>query len=203
MKPQLKQNAEIREQRTRDGRRNIACLTCVICYLLSVICLLSLAGCYQSEPGAISDWGLDASPDRNASAQKFPSTRTEPTTAVESAIALSDKYAKLSEEHTVIKQQKQALETENHKLKEDLQSCRSRLEQAQKELDEVNDLLVEMRLELNNWKSDVLGFRDEMRDAEKAQLEALLKVLKLLGGEVKTEAAPPSSSAQPTEEEQK
>jgi hypothetical protein len=32
------------------------------------------------------------------------------------------------------------------------------------------------------WKSDMLGFRSEMREAAKAQLEALLKVLEILGG---------------------
>jgi uncharacterized coiled-coil DUF342 family protein len=113
-------------------------------------------------------------------------------TAVESAIALSDKYAKLSEEASALRQQKQALETEKRKLTDDLQNCRSQLEQSQKDLSEVNDLLVKMQLELNNWKSDVLGFRDEMRDAEKAQLEALLKILRMLGGETKTETTQPS-----------
>ena len=42
---------------------------------------------------------------------------------------------------------------------------------------------------MNNWKTDILGFRDEIRDAETAQLEALLKILKVLGGEVKTKSA--------------
>ncbi|GAJ10469.1 unnamed protein product, partial [marine sediment metagenome] len=33
------------------------------------------------------------------------------------------------------------------------------------------------------------GFRNEMRDAEKAQLETLLKILNILGGEIKVESA--------------
>ena len=45
-----------------------------------------------------------------------------------------------------------------------------------------------MRIELNNWKTDVLGFREEMRDAEIEQLRALLKILEILGGEVKPES---------------
>jgi len=48
---------------------------------------------------------------------------------------------------------------------------------------------------LNNWKTDILGFRDEMRDAETAQLEALLKILKVLGGEVKTKSAQSQDSS--------
>ncbi len=44
-------------------------------------------------------------------------------------------------------------------------------------------------LSLNNWKNDVLGFREEMRSAQTAQLQALMKILKALGGEPMTETA--------------
>ncbi|MFB0524723.1 MAG: hypothetical protein ACETVZ_04235, partial [Phycisphaerae bacterium] len=54
-----------------------------------------------------------------------------------------------------------------------------------------------MRIELNNWKANVLGFRDERREAEIAQLEALLKILKILGGEV-TRAPTESGQANTT-----
>jgi hypothetical protein len=40
--------------------------------------------------------------------------------------------------------------------------------------------------ELNNWKTNILGFRGEMREASKAQLEALLKVLEILSGQTET-----------------
>jgi hypothetical protein len=46
-----------------------------------------------------------------------------------------------------------------------------------------------MRIELNNWKTNILGFRDEMRDADKTQLQALLRILKALGGEVNPEVS--------------
>jgi hypothetical protein len=167
-----------------------------ILFITTGVVLLIFAGCLRPEGPASSGWQLDASPGQtDAAGQRLPPgygsglRRNEPAetqkpTVVESAIALSDKYAKLSEEASALRQQKQNLDVENQRMKEELQVCRSHLEQAQKELSEVNDLLVEMRVELNNWKQDVLGFRDEMRDAEKAQLEALLKILKLLGGEV-------------------
>ncbi len=160
----------------------------LIIALTAIISLLPVAGCYQSEPVAGPAWGQETTTSYSNSS----SAQARNPTAVESAIALSDKYAKLSEEASALKQQKQALDAENKKLTEDLQNCRGQLERAQKELTEINDLLVQMRLELNNWKSDVLGFRDEMREAEKAQLEALLKILKLLGGEIKTETTQPS-----------
>ncbi len=174
--------------------------------LTVAVILLPLTGCEQPESATGPSWGTEETPGYSSSAS---SAEIHSPTAVESAIALSDKYAKLSEEASALRQQNQALDAENRNLTDDLQSCRSELKQAQKELAEVNDLLVQMRLELNNWKGDVLGFRDEMREAEKAQLEALLKILKLLGGEIKTETTQSSPQDKPvdmptqTSEEQK
>ncbi len=141
--------------------------------------LLQLVGCSYLEPPTRTDMQLGSAP-----AQNLTSTEPQGPTAVESAIALSDKYAKLSEEAAALRQSKQTLETENQKLETDLKICRTQLEQAQKELSQANDLLLQTRLELNNWKNDVLGFRGEMRDAQKVQLETLYKILKLMGGEV-------------------
>ena len=122
-------------------------------------------------------------------AKRFRESAPQGPTAVESAIELSEKYAKLSEQVVALQQKNRDLITENHYLTTRLASCQTELNQTQKELAEANDLLIEMRIELNNWKTDVLGFRDEMRDAEKAQLETLLKILKILGGEVKAESS--------------
>jgi seryl-tRNA synthetase len=120
--------------------------------------------------------------------KRFQESTPQGPTAVESAIELSEQYAKLSEQAVVLQQKNRELIAENNRLKTQFTSCLAELKQTQKELTEANDLLIEMRIELNNWKSDILGFRNEMRDAEKAQLETLLKVLKILGGEVKAES---------------
>jgi chromosome segregation ATPase len=153
--------------------------TKIIVWIAATAALLPFVGCDRSEGSARTNWQFD-----NAPGQKTASTSPQGNTAVESAIALSDKYAKLSEEAAALRQQKQTLDAENQRLKNDLQSCRVQSEQAQKELTQANDLLLQTRIELNNWKNDVLGFRGEMQDAQKAQLEALLKILKLMGGEV-------------------
>ncbi|GAH66756.1 unnamed protein product [marine sediment metagenome] len=121
-------------------------------------------------------------------AKRFRESAPQGPTAVESAIELSEKYAKLSEQAVMLQQKNRDLIAENHRLKTQLTSCQAELNQTQKELTEANDFLIEMRIELNNWKTDILGFRDEMRDAEKTQLETLLKILKILGGEVKAES---------------
>jgi hypothetical protein len=122
-----------------------------------------------------------------AAAKRFQNTAVEGPTPMESAIELSKKYAALSEETSQLKLEKQDLINENSRLKQQVSTLQVEAEQAKKELAEANDLLIEMRIELNNWKTDVLGFRDEMRQADKVQLQTLLKILKVLGGEVPAE----------------
>jgi predicted RNase H-like nuclease (RuvC/YqgF family) len=115
--------------------------------------------------------------------KRFQEPAPKGTTAVESAIELSEKYAKLSEETAALKQSNQDLTAKNKQIQKQAASLEAQLQQTQKELSQANDLLVEMRVELNNWKTNVLGFRDEMRQAQATQLEALLKILKVLGGQ--------------------
>ena len=84
-----------------------------------------------------------------------------------------------------IKQDNHQLAAENRSLKEKVTSLEAELKQAKKELAEANGLLVDMRVELNNWKNNILGFRDEIRQADSEQIKALLEILKILGGEIK------------------
>ncbi len=121
--------------------------------------------------------------------KRFAGSALQGPSAVESAIELSEKYARVSEEAVLLKQKNQELTATNLQFKDQLAVMDAQLQQVQKELSQANDLLIEMRIELNNWKADILGFRGEMRNAEQAQLEALLKILEILGGEVKDESA--------------
>jgi hypothetical protein len=57
------------------------------------------------------------------------------------------------------------------------------LEQTRKELQQSNALLQDAHIELSKWKADVLGFREEIRQAQTAQLLALSKILRILGAE--------------------
>jgi chromosome segregation ATPase len=119
---------------------------------------------------------------------RFREPTTEERTAVKSAVELSGKYAALTQEAAALANTKVKLTEENTRLRGKIAALQLELEQTQKELTEANNLLREMLAELNNWKSNVLGFQQEMREADKTQLEALLKILKLLGGEVKVAA---------------
>ena len=122
-------------------------------------------------------------------AKRFEENASESPTVVESAMKLSGQYARLTQEATQLRQQNEEVITKNRQLNDKIVSLEGQLQQAQKELAEANSLLINMRVELNNWKADVLGFRDEMRNAETAQLETLLRILKVLGGQVTTESA--------------
>jgi len=131
--------------------------------------------------------GAPEKPLNIAAENRFQQSSLKGPTAVESAIQLSKKYSQLSEEMVILRQEKQDLIAENSLLKDELAMYKAQFQQTQKELTEANDLLIEMRVELNNWKVNVTGFQEEMRKADTAQLEALLKIFELLGGETETE----------------
>ena len=163
----------------------------VLLLVLATQTLLWLSGCSsqkQSEAGIHPDDPLQKFWSENV-AKRFQEPGSRGSTTVQSAIELSEKYASLSEEAVVLRQQNQDLTSKNQQLKEQTAALDAQVQQAQKELAEANGLLIEMRIELNNWKSNIMGFRDEMRAAETAQLEALLKILKVLGGQVPVETA--------------
>ena len=121
--------------------------------------------------------------------KRFQEPDSEGSTVVESAMKLSGEYARLTQEAAILRRQNEDFIAKNRQLNDQAVSLDVQLKQTQKELAEANSLLIEMRIELNNWKTDILGFRNEMRNAETAQLETLLRILKVLGGQVATESA--------------
>jgi len=120
----------------------------------------------------------------NAISKRFQDAAPKSQTAVDSAIELSHRYAKFSEEITELRGKNQDLIAENRQLKDRLAVLEPELKQAKKELKEANDLLIDMTTELNNWKIDVLGNREEIRQANIAQMEILLKIAQAMGAEV-------------------
>ena len=104
--------------------------------------------------------------------------------AVESALVWSEKYLEAVDKITSLQEENKKLKVQIKQEQKRVASLESQVTQNQKELKDANALLIEMHGELKTWKDNVLGFRDEMRTAQKAQLDAMAKVLKLLGGEV-------------------
>ena len=152
--------------------------------VLALAVLLSGCGPQTRKSGTTNpSQGALASNASNSAARRFQDTPLEGKTVVQSAMELSEKYANLSDQAVAMRQENQRIAAENEDLKRQMAAAEAKLKQTQKELGEANQLLIEMLTELNNWKTNILGFRGEMRDAAKAQLEALLKVLEILGGE--------------------
>ena len=162
----------------------------IILVLPVLLLMLLISGCLKSQRrvDVIASRGTINEQQNRTVATRFQEPNPQGQSAVESAIELSQKYSRLSEETAALRIQNQELINEKARLEKDTRELETKLKQAQKELTEANDLLIEMRIELNNWKTDVIGFRGEMREAETAQLEALLKILKILGGETPVES---------------
>jgi chromosome segregation ATPase len=124
--------------------------------------------------------------------------------ATDSALAWSQKYEELLKQQQQQTEKNQALVTENSDLKQTIDKLQGEMAKTKKELDEANVFLQDMHRELTQWKADVLGYREEMRQAQSAQMEALIRILKVLGAETtdlsKTQleksapAAPPAAA---------
>jgi hypothetical protein len=163
----------------------------IVFLLVSLALIFLLPGCSsEREPAdvVVRPDSIDT-PQNDAVGKRFRESTRQTPTAVKSAVELSEKYARLSEEAAVLRQQHQESVARNKQLEDQVVALETELQQTQTELGQANSLLIEMRIELNKWKTDILGFRDEMRDAETAQLETLLRILKVLGGQVDPESA--------------
>jgi len=155
--------------------------------ILSLLTFL-LAGCPAlQEPADVILKPGSNQQQSNAMSKRFQGTASNGQTAVDSAVDLAKKNTEIFEQMTVLRQENQELTAENRQLKDRIAILEPELEQANKHLSDADDLLIEMRIELNNWKTDILGYREEMRDAYTAQMEILLKIAQAMGAEVTAE----------------
>jgi len=100
---------------------------------------------------------------------------------VEQALELSRKLKQAELDVESLRKENKDLIERNAKLTTQATKATMELDQAQKELQDANVMLREMKTELNNWKANVLGFREEMRTAAAAQLDGTRRILRLLG----------------------
>jgi chromosome segregation ATPase len=195
-----------RQQHKNKKGEKMLSLKKVITFIVVCTWLCVLSGCNESNKVPAMDSVVDSFSNpkgalkAESNAAKYDQS-TQANTSLDSAIELSQKYVLLSEECAKLKEKNKNITDENQEFKEKIASSQTQLDQTKKELSEANDLLVEMRIELNNWKVDILGFRDEMRDAEKAQLEALFKILTILGGQTNTTTIETTSPAETIQKE--
>lgn len=149
-----------------------------------------LGGCTEPQFG---NERYPSEPQHDTTARRFQEPETSNATLIESAVELSDKYAKLSAKTSQLQQLNQDLQQENGSLKAKVESLEMQLKQVDAQLDESNRLVMDLNGELQMWKKDILGFRSEMRAAAKAQINALMKIMSAMGVEKSPEA--PASEA--------
>jgi hypothetical protein len=171
-----------------DMKQNNHNIPAIIAVLLAAAILLG--GCGQMIDKPTGEPALQV--DRSAA--KYDGSPGAGLTQVESSLLLSEKYAAIAVEGEKIRQENKRLTDENVELAKNNTKLQAELDQTAKELKEANSMLIDMRVEINNWKNNVLGFRDEMRTSQKAQLEALLRIMQLLGGESRKDDALATSS---------
>ncbi len=191
----------------------------VIATAILVAALAPLAGCFEQDAsirttsrqpvdntvlaGDATRPGISVQPQATYLGQATladKSTQANPS-GVDIALEWSAKYAQISEQLLKVQRENRELSDKNRSLEGEMNNLRRDLQGAQKELNDANAMLIEMRGQLEDWKKNVLGFRQEIRDAQRAQLEATAKVLKLLGGEMTTPKAPPAETAAAPEEQ--
>lgn len=119
-----------------------------------------------------------------ATGERFTDPQADKSGAVERALMWSQKYDELSVKVEKLMERNSTLVEENVANKHQLAQLQIEYDQTKKELDEANTFLQEMHLELTRWKSDVLGFRNEIRKAQTTQLNALSRILRILGAEM-------------------
>lgn len=120
---------------------------------------------------------------------------TQPTTptAIENALEWSQKYARSVEDLSRQQEANRKLADEKRLLAEQIAAAQAELARAHKELQEANNLLIAVRQENERWKANVLGHRAEILLAHKTEMDALVKVLRLLGGEFVQPTPPPQT----------
>lgn len=103
---------------------------------------------------------------------------------VDIALQWSNKYAQANEELLQAERDNHKLSAENQRLLMELQQLQDELAVTEQELSEANLMLADLHQELESWKRDVLSFREEMRLSQLATLNALQRIMTVLGGEV-------------------
>ena len=191
---------QIEQRRSPLARLVLPVLKFAICNLQFAIFLVLVCGCGDMEathkapqappPTATQPSGQASYMSKDGVRGADKDGEDLPSIAMQYLQKYSDaqeKLVKLQQDNRELTDRELKLGEQNAKLQADLAASQGQLKDA-------NAMLLEMRQELEKWKTNVLGYRQEMRDSQQAQLAALSRILKLLGGEV-----PPASSQPATE----
>ncbi len=110
-----------------------------------------------------------------------PLVETEPVLAFSTGgSALTETLNKTLNMLGEAREENEKLQEAVAELRQQLQEKGSAVNQLQTQLQAGDEKFQELEAALQAWQADVLGFRDEMRQAEEAELEVLQQILTLL-----------------------
>jgi len=109
--------------------------------------------------------------------------------AVNDAIVWMERYTKEQEKAGRLEKEKQALKQEKERLSGKLAKLAGDMNQAEREINDANDAMLRLKKNLELWKGNVLGYRDEARQRHGQVMGRLAGIEKLLGAEVGPEPA--------------
>ncbi|MFW6132402.1 MAG: hypothetical protein ACOC8F_00790 [Planctomycetota bacterium] len=116
--------------------------------------------------------------------------------AVDSAMVWARKYTEATEKIVQLEKDNRAMEAEKHSLEQRIAALEADLEDARAQIADADEMIRAVREENRKWKQNVLGFRQEFMDAQRAMLDYQVRIIKLLGGEP-TPAGPTTRPADP------
>ncbi|MBN2511362.1 MAG: hypothetical protein JXB18_00355 [Sedimentisphaerales bacterium] len=161
---------------------------------LLVATVLVLAGCRLAEEQIIpltapqpevpqEPAPLTVQQDAASLERRFTSPSDSQLDPVQTITLWAQRYEESSRQNEQLRENSSKLVLENARLMQDNEKLKLELAQCRKDMEQSNALLEQAHVELSKWKADVLGFREEIRQAQTAQLSALTKILRVLGAE--------------------
>lgn len=124
--------------------------------------------------------------------RRFTSAVDSQPDPVQTITLWAQRYEEASRQNEQLRENSSKLVLENARLMQENEKLKLELAQCRKDMEQSNALLEQAHVELSKWKADVLGFREEIRQAQAAQLSALTQILRVLGAEsaaVQTDSA--------------
>ena len=118
--------------------------------------------------------------------------------AVDTALQWAQRYAEVSQKLAESQAENKQLLNEKQAQAEKVTKLQDDLAKTQGQLKDANTMLMDMKRELEKWKDNVLTYRSEMRDAQAAQMNVLVRIVKLLGGDTGDIASRPAPAAPAT-----
>jgi len=166
-----------------------------------VTTLAVAAACVMLVGCAPRQTAITPAPDRGSARGLDPAASGQKS-AMEKVNELSEKYAALADKCMTLQKDNEALRDKNRVLADAAAKDKRDLEQVKKELADANTELAALTVDLARWKDNVLGFRKETLDAHVLEMQKLVDIIRLLGGET-AEQTPDKTAAKGAQTGQK